>query len=76
MGLRYDGTVKSSGPRTPEPTEEDRMREELADVKVPVCYAHSSGTKPLQYFVGFLEFESYRYYKEFLALNYIDAPTS
>lgn len=71
MGLRYDGTVRTSGPSSP--TDEDRMREELADVKVPVCRDHA-GSRPLKCIDRTLEFESYRYYKEFLALNYIDAP--
>jgi hypothetical protein len=74
MDLNYDGTVKQRGPRSP--TDEDRMREELADVKVPVCSEHASGTAPLECVDGHLEFASYRYYKEFLALNHIDVPKS
>lgn len=71
MDLNYDGSVKQRGPRSP--TDEDRLREELADVKVPVCAKHAN-ERPLACMDGTLEFASYRYYKEFLALNYIDAP--
>lgn len=46
----------------------------LADLKFPVCYEHGSGPPPVEYSPGRLWFASYRYYKEFLAANYIDAP--
>jgi hypothetical protein len=73
MGLRYDGTVKSSGSSST--TDEDQRREQFANVRVPVCSKHTGvTTKPLKCSSMTLEFASYRYYKEFLALNRIDAP--
>jgi hypothetical protein len=69
MGLRMDGSVKTSGPSSP--GAEDQLREELADVKVPVCSEHASGPSPLHCsdVSKSLQFTSYRYYKAFLALN-------
>jgi hypothetical protein len=73
MGLRQDGRFWNRAP--PTPSENDRLDEGLSAMTVPVCTEHKAA-KPVSFNAGILEFASYHYYKEFLALNYIDAPAS
>ena len=46
----------------------------LKHLKIPVCDAHATGLSPIEHANTDLCFASYRYYKEFLAANHIDAP--
>jgi hypothetical protein len=71
MGLRQDGRFWNRTPVTP--NDNDRLDEGLSLMRVPVCNEHKDAT-PVSYNSGKLEFALYRYYKEFLALNDIDAP--
>lgn len=63
------GNVRSSSSTSAEPSEVT-----LDHLKIPVCAAHATGMSPIKHASTDLCFASYRYYKEFLALNYIDAP--
>lgn len=56
------------------PTEDEQIERDngaLNWIEVPVCDAHAT-TRPVAYGRGILRFSSYRYYRDFLALNGID----
>jgi hypothetical protein len=63
------GNVRNSPSR---PTNTSEVT--LDHLKLPVCAVHASGLSAIEHASSDLCFASYRYYKEFLALNYIDAP--